>query len=321
MRRKLPRAVEAKSRKALSGEPLVAKAIVSEAPAGEVIGALVVTPTRLAYVSERDERSWPLSDVGVADPLRVVVEQPITLGLLAGGELLRFLVPSGVAVADVGHLVDELDRQMSSETAVRIAKMPWWEVMALWPYSARGRVAGGTVGATVGQRGSLGLGIRGVSFYPAPPEPVNARQAKEPKEPKPVDPVLQLPWADVTAVYVESRDELVDRLTLPRVQELDLLSWGVDTSEGETFVSVLMRQEEFYFAAEAPVSRLRRHWDSVLERFADDVIEEVEEASHPGDADLVSRLERLTALYSSGALTEEEFMAAKAAIMRGSAED
>ncbi len=304
MQRKLPRVLESQIKRALAGQATLARAIVRDAPDAENVGGLVLSPDQLIYVDERGTRTWPTDQIAVAEHPVPKPGQPVSFSVLAGEEILRYLMPRGVPIEHVGQLLAAIGRLESADAAARVAAMPWWEAKALWPFAVKGRVAGGTTALELGQFGSVGLGRRGVSFYPG----------------EQTAPSLQLAWQEITGVFVEDREELTARVTSPRAHELGIFQWGIDTSEGDCYVTVVTKQHELYVASSAPAAKLRSHWESVLERFENGPFEEafehpVSEASP--SADVVSRLERLTALYESGVLNEAEFTAAKAAILRG----
>jgi hypothetical protein len=120
---------------------------------------------------------------------------------------------------------------------------------------------------------------------------------------------------------VETPDVLAERIGAGRVAELGLLDWGLSTTGGECFVSVTTKHDELYFAAQAPPAQLAHHWETVLAHFVvdpDEALAAERAAEAPaGRSDLVGKLERLAALRAQGALTEEEFRAAKAAVISG----
>jgi hypothetical protein len=131
--------------------------------------------------------------------------------------------------------------------------------------------------------------------------------------------VLQLPWIEVTSIMVDDPDELTKRVGADRVAELGLLEWALKTTGGACFVTITTKHDELYFAAQAPPAQLRQHWAGVLAQFTvdpDEVVVEVA-APAPTGSDLVGKLERLAALHARGALTSEEFAAAKAAVITG----
>jgi hypothetical protein len=301
MLRKLPRAIRAEVKRVVNGEELLGQVIVQSPPTPDEPardGALAATRTQLIHVDKAGSRTWPIREVGIVDKPEPVAGRPVTIGILAGEEMLRFAMPSGVPFEHMFTFTQAVLRQETAEMSARIAVLPWWEAKALWPFATKGRVAGGSTLLTPGAEGSLGLGRRGVSFYPAGT----------------IEPLLQFPWPDVTTLYVDDRDTLTERITLARFDELDLLKWALKARDTECFVTVQTKHDELYFAAAAPVERLRFHWETVLDRFAGDPIEEVQEVV-ASNADLVSRLERLTALHDSGALTDEEFTNAKDALL------
>jgi hypothetical protein len=303
MQRKLPRALRAELQRSLDGEKPTAQIVVQEpatATTEASIGGLVTTHTQFIHVTEGSAKAWPLRSVGLADAPQGIPGKPVAIGILAEDELLRFTIPSGVPYENVLLIAEILRRNAGDAVAARIEILPWWEAKALWPFATKGRVAGGTTLLTAGDYGSLGLGRRGVSFYPV----------------ESMEPTLQLPWPEVTELFVEGRDDLSDRLTHDRLEALGLLHWALDTRGGESFVTVLTKQEELFFAAAAPTSNLSFHWEEVLEHFTGDPLRKVEEAAAPAlNSDLVSRLERLTTLHANGSLTDAEFAAAKDALL------
>lgn len=308
VQQKIPRALSGESRRALAGEPIVAGAMIRADPAKDAVTAALVTPTRLLHVDKRLSRSWPLTDIGVTDYQQWATGQVAALAVLAadpaGDEVLRFVVPRGEQPLDLQEVFRALRGLDNPAVAARIAELPWWERKAAWPYAALGRVAGGNTLLVPGQHGSLGLGRRGVSIY----------LGNKP------EPTLQLPWQDITELFIERPGELTARVPAEQMQVQGLLAWGLETTEGPTFVTVIAKSQELYFAVQAPVTELRGFWGSVLAHFALDP-EEVAvvsaSAAPATQGELVSRLERLAELHASGALTAAEFAAAKAAVIAG----
>jgi hypothetical protein len=311
VQQKLPRAFAGEARGALCGETIVAGAIVQADPAKTALTVLLVTPTRLLHVDKKETRSWQLAEVAVTDYQQQATAQLAALAVLAGDEVLRFLIPRGEQAQDL-HAVFRQLRALNNDVVVaRVSELPWWERKAAWPYAALGRVAGGTTPLIQGQHGSLGLGRRGVSIYLG----------------NSTEPSLQVRWQDVTEVLVEPPSELKARVSAEQLLLLGVLAWGLETTEGETFVTVTTKNQDLYFAVQAPVTELRGFWGSVLAHFAVDSDEVAVPASTitlpsspispEPEADLVSRLERLAALHATGALTQEEYTAAKAAVIKG----
>jgi hypothetical protein len=303
MQRKLPRALRAEVLRALGDEVAQVQVIVHEqaTPTTEAsFGALITTHTKFIHVAESGTRTWGLREVGLAEHPEGIAGKPVSISVLAGDELLRFTIPNGVRFEDVLVLAEVVRRNAGDAVAARIEIMPWWEAKALWPYATKGRVAGGTTLLEPGTDGSLGVGRRGVSFYPAGE----------------VEPVLQFPWAEITDLFVEGRDDLSDRLTHDRLESLGLLHWAIDTKGGESFVTVLTKHDELFFAAAAPPDNLTFHWEELLDHFSGDPLDKVEEKAVPVlNSDLVSRLERLNTLHAAGSLTDAEFTAAKDALL------
>ena len=300
---KIPRALRGPTREALADETADALAVVQTDPSDPALSAMLVTPSRLLRVGKAEARSWPMTDVAVADYQQQSTGNRAALCVLAGDELLRFLVPRGEDPTPLHEAFLALRRRHNVAVAARLSELPWWELKAVWPYAALGLVAGGTSPLVRGEKGSLGLGRRGVSIY----------RSGHP------EPALQLPWQDVTAIFVETVDELRERLTDATALQLGLLAPGLARKGGPSFATVTTRNQELYFALEAQAEELRHHWASVLAHFAEDPVEEaavLDTAAH-SDSDLVSRLERLAALHASGVLTQAEFDAAKAAVIAG----
>ncbi len=303
----MPRAFAGEARSALGGEPIVAGSMVQADPAKPALTAVLVTPTRLLHVDKKQSRSWPLTEVAVTDYQQQATAQLAALAVLAGDEVLRFLIPRGERAQDLHDVFRQL-RALNNDSVVgRVSELAWWDRKAAWPYAALGRVAGGTTALIQGQHGSMGLGRRGVSIYLG-----NA-----------AEPSLQMRWQDVTEVLVEPPSELKARVSAEQLLLLGVLAWGLPTTEGETFVTVTTKSQDLYFAVQAPVTELRGFWGSVLSHFAVDA-DEVAVVGPPAtvtlpsaDADLVGRLERLAALHAAGALTQEEYADAKAAVIQG----
>jgi hypothetical protein len=303
MQRKLTRALKAELQRALGDELAQVQVIVHEqatATTEASFGALVTTHTQFIHVTETGTKVWGLREVGLAEQPEGIAGKPVTISVLAGEEMLRFTIPNGVRFEDVMMLAEGLRRHAGDAVAARIEILPWWEKKALWPYATKGRVAGGSTLLEPGTDGSLGVGRRGVSFYPS----------------EEVDPILQFPWTEITDLFVEGRDDLSDRLTHDRLESMGLLEWALDTKGGECFVTVLTKNDELFFAAAAPPALLTFHWEELLEHFSGDPLDKVESAAAPApNSDLVSRLERLNALHAAGSLTDAEFAAAKDALL------
>lgn len=299
----MPRALRGRTRDALAGEATVALAVVSSDPADDAVSALAVTGSRLLLVNAQSTQSWRLSEVGVGDFQEQSTGNRAALSLLAGGEIQRFLMPRGYDPTTLREAYLALRALNNEAVALQLSELAWWELKAAWPYAAQGRVAGGAPPLTPGEKSSLGVGRRGVSIYPYGQEA----------------PTLQLPWQDVTSIVVETIDELRERISELAVTNLNLLSADVTHRGAASFASVSTRNQELYFALEAPAEDLRRHWSPVLAHFVDDPVEDamVADVLQVPEADLVSRLERLNALHESGALTQAEFEAAKAVIIGG----
>jgi hypothetical protein len=305
VQQKLPRAFAGEARGALGGEPIVAGAIVQADPAKPALTVVLVTETRLLHVDKKETRSWPLTEVAVTDYQQQATAQLAALAVLAGDELLRFLIPRGEQAQDLHAVFRQLRALNNDEVVGRVSELPWWERKAAWPYAALGRVAGGTTALIQGQHGSIGLGRRGVSIYLG----------------NSAVPSLQMPWQDVTEVLVEPPAQLKARVSAEQLLLLGVLAWGLETTEGETFVTVTTKNQDLYFAVQAPVTELRGFWGSVLSHFAVDSDEVAVPAATiklpAAEGDLVSRLERLAALHATGALSAEEYASAKAAVIQG----
>jgi hypothetical protein len=303
MQRKLPKTLRTELRRVLADDVPLIQVVVQEpatATTGVSIGALATTHTQFIHVADSGSRVWPLREVGLADQPLGIPGKPVSIGIVAGDEILRFTIPNGVLFEDVLLLAEVLHRNAGDAVSARIEILPWWEAKALWPYATKGRIAGGSTLLEPGTGGSLGVGRRGVSFYPT----------------ESIEPILQMPWSEVTDLFVEGRNDLSDRLTHNRLEELGLLHWAMDTRGGESFVTVLTKHDEFFFAAAAPPENLAFHWEEVLEHFSGDPLDKVEEAAAPPlNSDLVSRLERLNTLHANGSLTDAEFTAAKDALL------
>jgi hypothetical protein len=303
MQRKLSRALRAELQRVLGDEAAQVQVIVHEqatATSEASMGALVTTHTRFFHVADKGTQTWALREVGLAEAPEGVPGKPVSLSVLAGDEMLRFTIPNGVRFEDVQVLADVLRRHAGEAVAARIEIMPWWDAKALWPYATKGRVAGGTTLLEPGTDGSLGVGRRGVSFYPTDE----------------IEPILQFPWTEITDLFIEGRDDLGLRLTDARLESLGLMAWALDTKGGESFVTVLTKQDEFFFAARTPPGLLTFHWEELLEHFSGDPLDKVEERAAPVlNSDLVSRLERLDTLHAAGSLTDAEFAAAKDALL------
>lgn len=314
MLQKIPRALGGASRAALGGQPIVAGAMIQADITKPAVSALLVTPTRLLHIIDKKTTfEWPLTEIAVTDYQQPASGQLAALAVLVEpNEILRVVIPRGEAPMDLHDVFRELRTHNNDVASARVAELPWWERKAAWPYAALGRVAGGTTALVQGQHGSLGLGRRGVSIY--------LGNSKVPS--------LQLPWQDVTELFVERPDELKERVNADEILLLGVLAWGLMTTEGETFVTVTTKGQALYFAVQAPVTELRGYWRSVLSNFALDpedaapapltvTLPATPPRAPEETVDLVSQLERLAGLHASGAITSEEYAAAKAAILNG----
>jgi hypothetical protein len=247
-------------------------------------------------------RSWPLDEVAVTDYQEGAPGYSAALALLAGDQVLRLHVARNRPHFDLQRVHHELAALDNPAMSAKVAELAWWDGRAAWPYGALGRVAGGSTTLEPGLRGTLRLAQSGVHLHPA----------------ESADPSLSLPWVEVTLIVVETPEELNERLGSERVAHLRLLDWGLKTTGGECFVTVTTKQDELYYAAQAPPAQLREHWSGVLDQFAvqpDEVVVPARGSSE--ESDLVGKLERLASLHSRGALTAEEFAAAKAAVIAG----
>ncbi len=301
--KKLPKGLAGAIDKALSREALLAGAVLEDDPVQGSPAAALVTATRLLLVELEASRSWPIDEVAVTDYQEGVPNYSAALAVLAGDQLLKLLVPRNHPHFDLQRVHEQLAELDNPAMAARVAELAWWDGRAAWPYGALGQVAGGTTALPPGQRGTLRLAQSGVHVHPA----------------EPADATLHLPWVDVTSISVETPEELNERLGADRVSQLRLLDWGLSTTGGECFVAVTTKQDELYYAAQAPPAQLRQHWAGVLDHFGVDADEAVVAAAGAGTdgSDLVGKLERLAALHARGALTQEEFAAAKAAVIAG----
>lgn len=299
MEKKLPKGLSGAVEKALNGEALVAGAVLENDPVQQSPTAVLLTAQQMLVVSPHSNRGWPLDEVAVTDYQEGVPGYSAALAVLAGDQVLKLLVPRDHPHFDLQHVHEALATLDNPAMTAKVAELAWWEGKAAWPYGALGRVAGGNTDLVAGERGTLRLVQSGVYLHPAErPEPS-----------------LQLPWVEVTSIMVEDPSELSERLGAARVAELDVLAWGLPTTGGECFVTVTTKHNELYYAAQAPPAQLREHWAGVLARFAVDPDEVV--APAPSGSDLVGKLERLASLHARGALTAEEFAAAKAAVIAG----
>jgi hypothetical protein len=299
--KKLPKGLAGAIDKALSRETMLAGAVLEEDAGQGSPSAVLVTPTRLLLVGMGSDRWWPVDEVAVTDYQEGAPGYSAALAVLAGDQVLRLLVSRNHPHFDLQRVHQELAALGNPAMSAKVAELAWWDGRAAWPYGALGRVAGGSTLAP-GLRGTLRLAQGGVHLHPAEAS----------------DPSLQLPWVDVTSILVETPEGLNGRLGGDRVAQLRLLDWGLKTTGGECFVTVTTKQDELYFAAQAPPAQLRQHWSGVLDQFTVDPDEVVVPAAAIGDdSDLVGKLERLAALRARGALTDEEFAAAKAAVIAG----
>jgi hypothetical protein len=314
--KKLPKGLAGAIDHALDGEALLAGAVLEDDAAQQSPAAVLVTPKRLVVVERHTNRWWPLDEVAVTDYQESVPGDSAALAVLAGDEVVKLLVPRDHPHFDLQSVHEQLKELDSPAMAARVAELAWWEGRAAWPYGALGRVAGGTTTLTPGERGTLRLAQTGVYLY------LTDR----------AEPSLQLPWIEVTSITVETPDELGERIGNERVDELGLLAWGLKTTGGACFVTVTTKNEELFYASQAPPAQLREHWSGVLAQFTVDPDEVVTPPAGgadrppgpsgpsdwpPGPSDLVGKLERLAALHARGALTLEEFTAAKAAVIAG----
>jgi hypothetical protein len=297
--KKLPKGLSDAVDAALNGEALVAGAVLENHPLQQSPTAVLLTARRLLLVGPHSSQQWSLDEVAATDYQEGVPGYSAALAVFAGGHVLKLLVPRDHPHFDLRHVHEELDALDNPAMTAKVAELAWWDGRAAWPYGALGRVAGGSTELVPGERGTLRLVQTGVYLHPADrPEPS-----------------LQLPWVEVTSIMVEEPAELSERLGAARVAELGLLAWGLKTTGGECFVTVTTKHDELYYAAQAPPAQLRQHWAGVLAQFAVDPDEVVVPA--PSGSDVVGKLERLAALHARGALTQEEFAAAKAAVIAG----
>jgi hypothetical protein len=297
--KKLPKGLSGAVDKTLNGEALVAGAVLENDPVQQTPTAVLLTARQLLVVGPHSSQRWPLDEVAVTDYQEGVPGYSAALAVLAGEQVLKLLVPRDHPHFDLRHVHEELDALDNPAMTAKVAELAWWDVKAAWPYGALGQVAGGSTELVPGERGTLRLVQSGVYLDPADrPEPS-----------------LQLPWVEVTSIMVEDPGELSERLGAAWVAELGVLAWGLKTTGGECFVTVTTKHDALYYAAQAPPAQLRQHWAGVLAHFAVDPDEVV--AAAPSDSDLVGELERLAALHARGALTQEEFVAAKAAVIAG----
>jgi hypothetical protein len=300
--KKLPKRLAGAIDKALSRETMLAGAVLEDDAGQGSPSAVLVTPTRLLLVGMGSDRWWPIDEVAVTDYQEGAPGYSAALAVLAGDQVLRLLVSRNHPHFDLQRVHQELAALDNPAMSAKVAELAWWDGRAAWPYGALGRVAGGSTTLAPGLRGTLRLGQGGVHLHPAEAS----------------DPSLQLPWIDVTSILVETPEELNGRLGGDRVAQLRLLEWGLKTTGGECFVTVTTKQDELFYAAQAPPAQLREHWSGVLDQFTVDPDQVVVPAAASGDdSDLVGKLERLAALRARGALTDEEFAAAKAAVIAG----
>ncbi len=301
MEKKLPKGLSGAIDRALNGEALVAGAVLEDDPHQHSATAVLLTAQSLLVVGPHPSQRWPLAEVAVTDYQEGVPGYSAALAVLAGEQVLRLVVPRDHPHFDLRHVHEELAALDNPAMAAKVAELAWWDARAAWPYGALGRVAGGSTELVPGDRGTLRLIQSGVYLHPAErPEPS-----------------LQLPWVEVTSIVVESPEELSERLGAARVAELGVLAWGLSTTGGECFVTVTTKHDELYYAAQAPPAQLRQHWEGVLAQFTVDPDEVVPPPPTTTGTDLVGRLERLAALRAQGALTQEEYAAAKAAVIAG----
>jgi hypothetical protein len=286
--KKLPKGLSSAVDAALSGEALVAGAVLENDSVQQSPTAVLLTAQHLLLIGVESSRRWPLDEVAVTDYQEGV---PGCSAALA--------VPRDHPHFDLRLVHEELAALDNPAMTAKVAELAWWDGRAAWPYGALGRVAGGSTELVPGERGTLRLVQNGVYLH----------HAERP------EPSLQLPWVEVTSIMVENPEELSERLGAARVAELGVLAWGLSTTGGECFVTVTTKHDELYYAAQAPPEQLRQHWTSVLAQFKVDADEVV--AAPPSESDLVGKLERLAVLHARGALTQEEFAAAKAAVIAG----
>jgi hypothetical protein len=330
----LPRGWETEAQAALADEDLLAGSQVRANPARTDDSLILVTPTRFLHVTRDAVRSWPVATTGVAEvqdyskgqPGGITVVTVDTSGDVAVDEVHRFSAPNRDAAYGCDLVADELRRHTPPAITARLAELDWWDAKPAWPRAALGRIAGGTLPLDPGREVSVGLGRLGISLY----------------DPKATGPFHQIPWPDVTGITVENADELKLRLGSTVVRAMRLLDFrkksrGLRGRLGlEGFIGISTKSAELYVAAEASAVDLRKHWQSVLDRFAVDADEAEltglssappaadaeqrtstaaapERAAH--DRSVVAELERLAALHHAGALTDAEYAAAKASIL------
>ena len=261
--KKLPKGLAGAIDKALSRETMLAGAVLEEDAGQGSPSAVLVTPTRLLLVGMESDRSWPIDEVAVTDYQEGAPGYSAALAVLAGDQVLRLLVSRNHPHFDLQRVHQELAALDNPAMAAKVAELAWWDGRAAWPYGASDASPEAAPRWRPGLRGTLRLAQSGVHLHPAEAS----------------DPSLQLPWIDVTSIVVETPEELNGRLGSDRVAQLRLLEWGLETTGGECFVTVTTKQDELYYAAQAPPAQLREHWSGVLDQFTVDPNEAVAPAA------------------------------------------
>ena len=208
MQRKLSRALRAELQHSLGDEVAQVQVVVHEqatATTEASMGALVTTHTRFIHVADKGAQVWGLREVGLQQKAkRGIPGKPVSLSVLANDEMLPLRrSPTRCQIEPVLGLAKALGRQADEPPWPPHRDHALVEAKSLWPYANKGRWRAAPPCSSPA-RGSLGVGRRGVSFSPTDA----------------IEPILQLPWTEITDLFVAGRDDLGLPITEDRLKDL-----------------------------------------------------------------------------------------------------
>jgi hypothetical protein len=127
---------------------------------------------------------------------------------------------------------------------------------------------------------------------------------------------LTLPWAEVSEVAVEGAEETRRRVTATRMLAVGLfaLAFPKDEKRNYAYITATTGQGEFILRTAMTPHEARAKLGQYLRRPADTKSDETPGSGADAD-ELVAALGRVAELHAAGALTDEEFTAAKRRIL------
>ena len=123
---------------------------------------------------------------------------------------------------------------------------------------------------------------------------------------------VSIPYTDIIDLEISS--EQTKRATLTRALAVGVLTFAVKKTENWSYIHITTAAATYTFAIKEPLAQTVKRMEPVASRFRAGK-EQAAVAPEPSPTDAVEKIGRLAELHASGALTDEEFAAAKARLL------